>query len=166
MDKTRWAAIEGALAHAFRIAPKNLPAFRGRLALLQRGGLLGRENQVGKGTAIEYGRDEAWRLIFAVELLEAGLQPSAILRIVEGLWTEKIARLFRTVVLAEGQSEKLFLALAISLMSDSWSKDRLPKVMLFRTNQPGTLQFADDRVLVLNVAKRWADFVSVIEQED
>lgn len=178
MDKTalgRRADIEGALARAFCISKKDLPAFRARLTVLQRGGLLGRKNQVGKGAAIAYGREEAWRLIFAVELMEAGLSPSAVLRIIRGLWTQKIDGLFKQVVLVEGESEaKLFLALAVSLMRDSWSNKRLPIVGLYDPNKGMVLldqDYAEGTSrsmpkILLDVAERWREFEAALKQAD
>jgi hypothetical protein len=169
MDSTalgRWAVIEAALAQAFRIDRKNLSAFRARLTVLQRGGLLGRENQVGKGTAIEYGRDEVWRLIFAVELMEAGFQPSMVLRIIKSLWVQKVAGLFKQV--AESKPGAAFLALEVSLMSDSWS-NRLPEVLVFRPNQGILLtQRMGERaaLTLLNVARRWREFEAAFKQGD
>jgi hypothetical protein len=165
----RLGIIEGALAQAFRIDRKNLPAFRARLVVLQGGGLLGRKNQVGKGQYIEYGRDEVWRLIFAVELLETGIAPSAILEIVRRQWTEEIARLFEEAV--ESKSE---LALAVSMMKGSWSKKLRPIVGLYDPVKGIVLLDQDTAKgtsrsmpkILLNVAERWRDFETALEQED
>jgi hypothetical protein len=167
----RFAAVEDALASAYRISKKDRSAFRARLTLLQRGGLLGRENQVGKGSAIDYGRDAAWRLIFAVELLEAGLPPSAILRIVKGRWTEEIAGLFEQAV--ESKSKAALLALAVSLMRDSWS-NKLSSIVGLYDPQKGMVWVDREAestsrstpMILLNVAKRWRDFEAALKVGD
>jgi hypothetical protein len=48
-------------------AARSQGAFRGRLTALQKGGLLGAENQPGRGHALRYGPDQLHRFVFACE---------------------------------------------------------------------------------------------------
>jgi hypothetical protein len=171
MDKSttfgRWAVVESALVHAFRIGKKDLSRFRARLTMLQRGGLLGRENRVGRGTAIDYRSDEVRRLIFAIALMEVGLPPSAVLKIVKSLWTQKIAEMFERVVLA-GESARL--GVSVSLMTGGWSHKRLPLIVLVVLTHVDadhvtglTVQASEtEQLILLNVGKRWREFESAL----
>jgi hypothetical protein len=165
----RWATVEPALVRAFRIPKKDLPTLRSRLTVWQRRGVLGRENQVGRGTAIDYGTDEVRRLIFAIALMEVGLPPAAVLEIVTKMWTQKIAEMFERVVLA---GERALLGVSVSLMTGSWSRKRLPTIVLvIRTHADAdhatglTVQASEtDQLIVLDVGKRWREFVTALEQ--
>jgi hypothetical protein len=166
----RWAVVESALVRAFRIPKKDLSRFRARLTVLQRGGLLGRENQVGRGTAIAYGADEVRRLILAIALMEAGLPPSAVLKIVKNLWTQEIAEHFEQVVLA---GENVFLGVSVSLMTGGWSHKRLPLIVLVHLTHADADHAAGlaalsetEQLIVLDVGKRWREFEAALKQGD
>lgn len=103
MFETSYGPIEAALMMAHRIPAKAQGAFRGRLVALQKQGLLGPENQPGKGRALRYGPDALHRLIFACELLEFGAAPSLILAIVAKLWKSRLEKIFRD---AENAAER------------------------------------------------------------
>jgi hypothetical protein len=81
-----YKTVEAALVRMHGIIPDDVAAFRSRLGALQRGGLLGVENQPGKGRKLDYGNDQFRRLVLAVELIQAGLGPSIVLRLVKEGW--------------------------------------------------------------------------------
>jgi len=89
------AALAAAIA-AYRIPPKGVGAFRGRLGSLQRGGLLGRSP--GKGKALRYTPDVLHRMVCGLELLEFGVAPSVILSLVKTLWDRKLRKIFDEAV--------------------------------------------------------------------
>jgi hypothetical protein len=166
----RWATVEPALVRAFRIPQKDLPTLRSRLTVLQRRGVLGRENQVGRGTAIDYRTDAVRRLIFAIALMEVGLPPGAVLKIIKSLWTQKIAEMFERVVLF---GERALLGVSVSLMTGSWSRKRLPTIVLvIRTHADADhasgliVQASEtDQLIVLDVGKRWREFEAAFKQD-
>jgi hypothetical protein len=100
MFETRYGPIEDALMVIHRIPEGLRSAFRARLAGLQREGLLGPKNQVGKGQKLVYGPDELHRLVFASELLEFGVARLMVLLIVEKHWDPQLNKIFADAELA------------------------------------------------------------------
>jgi hypothetical protein len=131
MFECGYGAVEAALVRAYRIPGEAAGAFRGRLGALQKQGLLG--VRTGKGVALRYGADQFWRLIFACELLEFGISPAMVLRIVESLWEHRLQRIFRdaenAVVKHEdaGPDDVILHVGGVRLMVDGWS-DAVPNV--------------------------------------
>jgi hypothetical protein len=89
-----YAKVEAALVRMHDIAPDDVPAFRSRFGALQRGGVLGAENQPGKGRRLEYGPDQMHRAVLAFELVQAGLAPGIILPLIEEYWDHKLRDIF------------------------------------------------------------------------
>src|SRR5262249_52121989 len=118
-----YKTVEAALVRAHGIAPDNVAAFRSRLGALQRGGLLGAENQPGKGQKLQYGPDHFHRLLMAVELTQAGFGPAVILRLVSEHW-DKLLR--KIIVSADhithhepgNEENDVMLSLRVDLMFD------------------------------------------------
>ncbi|WP_036282828.1 hypothetical protein [Methylocystis sp. ATCC 49242] len=69
-------------------------ALRGRVQNLQKLGIP-RGDKPGKGGRVDYGRNEIYTLIFAMELFEMGLGPAQIQVIVNVYWERKIGPAFR-----------------------------------------------------------------------
>jgi hypothetical protein len=93
-ETRRFSTVEAALTQAYCIPAKAEGAFRARLGTLQKQGLLGARNQPGKGVALHYGPDQFHRLVFACELLEFGIAPAVVLRLVESLWERRLRKIF------------------------------------------------------------------------
>ena len=89
-----YAKVEAALLQMHNIAPSDVSAFRSRFGALQRGGLLGTENQPGKGRKLEYGPDQIHRVVLAFELIELGVVPGIILPLVDEYWDSKLRDIF------------------------------------------------------------------------
>jgi len=87
-----YGGLLAAAIATYRIPPKGVAAFRGRLGSLQRGGLLGRSP--GKGKALRYTPDLIHRVVCALELAEFGVAPSVILSLVKTLWDRKLRKIF------------------------------------------------------------------------
>jgi hypothetical protein len=96
-----YSKVERALIEMHGISAADILAFRSRFGALQRGGLFGAENQPGKGRRIVYGTDQLHRAVLAFELVQAGIGPSAILRLIADYWTDRLRDIFSK---AEGAS--------------------------------------------------------------
>ena len=133
MFECGYGAVEAALVRAYRIPGEAAGAFRARLGALQKQGLLGAKNQPGKGVALRYSSDQFWRLILACELLEFGISPAMVLRIVETLWQSRLQKIFSdaedAVVKHEdaGPDDVILHMGGVHLMVDGWS-DAVPNV--------------------------------------
>jgi len=167
--------VEAALAESYRIPPKALKAFRGRLAALQKQGLLGTENMPGKGIALQYSVDVFSRLIFACEMLEFGVSPATVLSIVEEWWELRLSKIFKDAldVLSKEDGDKarpddLILHIGgVRLMVDGWTNAvpnvnacRLHKLgdhieMWMKPNDPRGLP---PRAIITNLSMRWRTF--------
>lgn len=129
--ETRYGPIEDALMAIHRIPGELRSAFRARLAALQREGLLGAKNQVGRGHKLVYGPDELHRLVFASELLEFGVGRSTILSVVEKWWKSRLEKIFadaETAAMGEPGAHDVVLHLAgARLLADALC-DTVPNV--------------------------------------
>jgi hypothetical protein len=117
-----YAKVEAALVQMHNIAPNDVPAFRSRFGALQRGGLLGAENQPGKGRKLEYGHDQMHRAVLAFELIELGVVPSIILPLVDEYWDSKLRDIFmkaESAIIRETSDVVLILAGVAALSSES-----------------------------------------------
>jgi hypothetical protein len=126
-----YGSVEAALVEAYHIPDKARGAFRGRLAALQKGGLLGPKNMPGKGIALRYGPDQLHRMLFACELLEFGIAPSVVLSVVKMQWESRLQRIFRIAEDAAkhdlGPDDVILHLGGVHLMVDRWS-DAVPNV--------------------------------------
>jgi hypothetical protein len=161
-----YAKVEAALARMHNIAQEDVPAFRSRLGSLQRGRLLGAENQPGKGQKLQYGPDHFHRLVLAVELTQAGIGPAVILRLVSEQW-DKLLR--KIIDLADhtkhhepgNEGDDVVLSLRVDLMFDEnglgishTTRDRLPQhveFMLSNEERPA-------RLLLINLSAQLRKF--------
>jgi len=108
-----YAKVEAALVRMHDVAPNEVPAFRPRFGALQRGGLLGTENQPGKGRKLEYGPDQFHRAVLAFELVQAGIAPSIILSLIDKYWDKKLRDIFMTAERAiTNETDDVVLVLA------------------------------------------------------
>ena len=89
-----YAKVKSALVRMHNIAPDDVSAFRARFGALQRGGLLGAENQPGKGRRLEYGPDQIHRAVLAFELVQAGIAPGIILPLISDYWDNRLRDIF------------------------------------------------------------------------
>ena len=115
-----YAKVEAALVQMHNIAPNDVSAFRSRFGALQRGGLLGAENQPGKGRKLEYGPDQIHRVVLAFELIELGVVPSIILPLVDEYWDSKLRDIFmkaESAIIRETSDVVLILAGVAALSS-------------------------------------------------
>jgi hypothetical protein len=132
-----YKTVEAALVRMHGIAPDDVAAFRSRLGALQRGGLLGAENQPGKGRKLEYGVDQFRRLVLAIELTQSGLGPGIVLRLVKDGWERLngiISRAERAIENPAGNANDVVLILRVDLMFDETgpainqtTRNRLPQ---------------------------------------
>jgi hypothetical protein len=131
MFVTSYGHVEAALVGAYGVPDKAVAAFRGRLGNLQKLGLLGPKSMPGRGTALRYGPDQFHRLIFACELFEFGIGPATVLALVEELWENRIASIFKKAEQAAerdpGPDDVVMHLGGVSLMTDTWS-DAIPNV--------------------------------------
>jgi hypothetical protein len=133
MFECGYGAVEAALVRAYRIPGEAAGAFRGRLGALQKQGLLGAKNQPGKGVALRYGPDQFYRLILACELLEFGISPAMVLRIVESLWERRLQKIFSDAEIAvvkhedAGPDDIILHMGGVHLLVTGWS-DAVPNV--------------------------------------
>jgi hypothetical protein len=126
-----FGAVEGALAWTYTVPTKAVGAFRGRLANLQKQGLLGPRNMPGKGVVLRYGPDQVHRLVFACEALEFGIAPSVILALVRERWESRLREIFKDAEKAAernpGPDDIILHMGGVRLMTDGWS-DAVPNV--------------------------------------
>jgi hypothetical protein len=133
MFECGYGAVEAALVQAYRIPAKAQGAFRGRLGALQKQGLFGVKSMPGKGVALRYGPDQFHRLVFACELLEFGISPAMVLRLVESLWERRLRKIFKDAEHAvmkhedAGPDDVILHMGGVHLMVDGWS-DAVPNV--------------------------------------
>src|SRR5262249_51591290 len=77
--------------------------------------------------ALRYDADKFWRLLFACELLEFGISPAMVLRIVESLWENRLQKIFsdaeNVVVNHEhaGPDDIILHMAGVHLMVDGWA---------------------------------------------
>jgi hypothetical protein len=121
-----YAPVEAALVDTYGIAPGDLTAFRGRLAVLQKANLFGAHQRPGKGHKLVYTADHLHRLIFCCELYEFGIPPRAQLQLVADFWQSRITRIFtdaETSLVRElpGEHDIALLLTNVSLMSGTWA---------------------------------------------
>lgn len=159
-----YAKVEAALVRMHGIADEDVAAFRSRLGSLQRGGLLGAQNQPGKGRRLEYGVDQFRRMVLAIELTQAGISPGVVLRLIKDGW-ERLNGIFNTAEHANmhptpGNGNDVVLVLRVDLMFDRGlainrtTRDKLPQHI--------DLVFSDERqparLLLINLSAQMRVF--------
>jgi hypothetical protein len=120
--------VEALFADLYRAPPEGMGALRGRLKNLKRLGVpMG--SHTGKGTRVDYTVEQVWEWAFCLELMECGLDPATIVRIVKE-WHAQIRGEFRR---AAKDDRELFLVLyPLRLMSTSWWSVNHPRLAQVR----------------------------------
>lgn len=77
--------MEGALATIHRIAPHKRTPFQSRVRNLQRLGVCPGPGR-GKGSAAHFGVEQVMQMAFALEFMQAGVQPEKIASIMPDVW--------------------------------------------------------------------------------
>ena len=163
--RVSYARVEAALVHMHSVAPSEVPAFRSRFGALQRGGLLGAENQPGKGRRLEYGPDQIHRAVLAFELIELGIVPSIILPLIKEYWDSKLRNIFikaESARVHETSDVVLILAAVAALNSEtpvpninSTTMDKISGHMSLALDGKGRLPA---RALVVNLSAQMSKF--------
>jgi hypothetical protein len=128
------APVEAALVRAYGVAPDDLTAFRGRLAMLQKGNLFGADQRPGKGHKVTYRPDHLHRLIFCCELAELGVAPRGQLKLVAEFWDSRIRPIFAEagtidrLNAAAGDNDIALLLTGVSLMAGAWAGGTVPNI--------------------------------------
>lgn len=157
-----YKTVEAALVRMHNVPTNDVGAFRSRLGALQRGGLFGAENQPGKGRKLDYGIDQFRRLVLAVELTQAGLGPSVVLRLVKGGW-EKLNGIINRAERANDNPgpDDVVLILPVDLMFDE-SGPAINHTTRNRLPQHIELVFSDERLaarlLLINLSAQMRKF--------
>jgi hypothetical protein len=95
-------------------------ALTARLQNLQKFGVpLGQ--RPGKGKRIDYRNEQIFQLIFALELMDLGIMPSQIERIIKGLWAYRIRGYFKTALKNIGAEDDMILIFELSQMTSTWA---------------------------------------------
>lgn len=117
---TAYAVVETALARMHGAdAEVQRGAFRGRMKHLQRLGLpLG--DKPGKGRRIDYSEAQIVQLALALELSEAGLDPTRIVTFIESCWYLFFEKRVKDLALYPDDVFGEILAISVSAMSSSW----------------------------------------------
>jgi hypothetical protein len=122
------AALHGALGEAQR------GAFRSRLKHLKKLGVP-RGVSPGKGAKVQYSDRHLFEWAFALELEEFGIDPSAIVRLMDEAWEDEILPRFHvaqhhrvqvTLLQAKGPAEDICLVLRPNMAMASWDKTVSP----------------------------------------
>jgi hypothetical protein len=167
-----FGAVEAALVAAYAIAPKARGAFRGRITALQKQGLLGAANRPGRGHALTYRWDQFTLLVFAIEMLEAGVSPAAVLALVKERG-DRLRKIFRDAQNAADHDHgptDVVVAVAGTLMTSEWSSG-VPAVNSFPLHKLDDhmrlLMKSDDprlpaRSIILNLSQALRRFHSAL----
>jgi hypothetical protein len=121
-----YAEIETALANCFGIDAAGQKGWlRARIQNLRRLGLVAASP--GKGSTIDYSRDDADKWMVALELMHASIPPAKIVELIPKLWTPRPPRR-REVPIAEYETLKFQLARARQAIED---KDHVILLVVF-----------------------------------
>ena len=162
-----YAMVEAALVEMHDIAPDSVPALRSRFGAFQRGGLLGK--QPGRGTRLEYGADQLHRVVFAFEMTQVGMSPTAVLQVVRDFWDKRLREIFlkaERALVHETPDVVLFLSSLTAMDGPEKSVPNINHTTIDKLS--GSLSFAirgkdelDDlpaRALVVNLSAQWRRF--------
>ena len=159
-----YAEVEATLAHLHGIDARALPAFRSRFGALQRGGLLAK--QPGKGIRLRYGPDDFHRVLLAFELVQAGIAPAIILRLINDYWDRRLRPIFRkaeqaAMFPAPRNTNDEVLALNLALLAGEVigiNHTTLDKVGHLATFALESESHPPVRILILNLSSRLRTF--------
>jgi hypothetical protein len=154
---TTYAKFAAALMRLHGIPAEQASAFHSRLGALQKAGLLG--DQPGRGNRIEYGPEHFHRALLAFELVQAGIPPGVILRLIKDCWPRLNAIVMKAekaiVRPAEDNANDVILVLSLGLFDDtikainSVTKDNVGEVIRLAL---------DPRVLLVNLSMQLRKF--------
>jgi hypothetical protein len=164
-----YAYLEAALVEMHGIAGVDVPAFRSRFGALQRGGLLGAKSQPGKGRKLEYGPDQFRRSVLAFELVQAGVGPSVILRLIADHWA-RLNDIFAKAEFANSR-ETSDVILIFAGIAMGFGDEPIPNINHVTADKLlERLTFALDgerlpaRVLLVNLSQRMRAFQAALEK--
>jgi hypothetical protein len=139
LSEVPYAHVEAALVSAYGIRRRDLAAFRAKLRLWQKMGVLG--VSPGKGKALSYTPDLIHRVIFSIELAENGVTPAVVVGTVRDLWEKRIRSIFEkaetAAMAAPGPKDFCMMTGGHSLMIGGWTsvEAALPNVQGFELRQ-------------------------------
>lgn len=156
---TSYADLETALARLHGAdAQIQRGAFRGRFKHLQRLGLpLG--VKPGRGKRVEYGDEEIYQFVLAFELVQCGVDPTTIVKMIEMHWDSIF---FNAMIEADRPDRKAgdrVLVLSVGMMSSAWEPEgqslaglRTANWISESTNLTISLRKEKRRALLINVS--------------
>ncbi|OKO73750.1 hypothetical protein AC629_36415 [Bradyrhizobium sp. NAS80.1] len=157
---TTYAKLEAALVRLHGIPTDQVPAFRARFGALQRGGLFGNDRP-GKGRKLEYTPDHFHRAVVAFELIQAGIAPGVILRLIEEHWDRLSAIVMKAEKAnmrhsAEDKANDVVLALSLSLID----QDAVEAINSTTRDEVGqmVMLMLDSRLLLVNLSAQLRRF--------
>jgi hypothetical protein len=173
--EARYQDIEAALAAISGVPASARATLKSWLGWMQRSGLLGESARIGRGLPLVYRVDQFRRLVVAMELAEAGWQPTGILRLISDHWDRLLpifeaaeAVLDRDGGEAPGDSDIVLLLAATKFRSgalavaDPVSDIRYATMGELSKGMAVILRGADGdpapRVLAINLTRRLAAF--------
>lgn len=155
---TTYAKLEAVLVRLHGIPADQVPAFRARFGGLQRGGLLG-DDRPGKGRKLEYTPDHFHRAVVAFELVQAGIAPGVIQRLIKEHWDRLSAIVMKAekanMRQAERNANDVVLALSLGLIDDtiqainSTTRDKVGQMAMIAL---------DSRMLLVNLSAQLRRF--------
>ena len=155
---TTYAKLEATLVRLHGIPADQVPAFRARFGALQRGGLLG-DDRPGKGRKLEYTPDHFHRAIVAFELVQAGIGPGVILRLIEEHWDRLSAVVMKAEKAnmhpSEGNANDVVLVLSLALIDDTIQS--INSTTRDKVGQMAALML-DARLLLVNLSAQLSRF--------
>jgi hypothetical protein len=147
---TTYAKLAAALMRLHNVPAAQASAFHSKFGALQRRGMLG--DRPGKGQKLEYEPVHFHRAILAFELVEAGVAPGVILRLIKERWD----KLHAVIMKAEGaivhRQADVVLVLGLSLIDDA-----IPSINHTTRDKVGELAL-DSRVLLINLSAQLRQF--------
>ncbi len=162
-ETKNYGTVEAALAHCYGVPNRARGAFRARLGALQKGGLFGPKHMPGRGHALAYGPDQFHRLIFACEMLEAGIVPSVVLAIVKARWDSQLRKIFRSAEDAAerdaGPADVLYIV-PMRLFTEKTAPDVIPCYLERLPDYLAATMMKPDgsRALITNLSMRLRSF--------
>jgi hypothetical protein len=118
-----YSQLETALARVYgadEIAQAGV--FRGRLAHLRRLGIpVG--IKPGRGRHIEYDETMVWQWALCLELCEFGVDPIAIVELVEKRWRDSLLGGFKNAAAEADRKKDTYLVITVRQMSAKWSDE-------------------------------------------
>jgi hypothetical protein len=118
----KYKQVEALLVGLYHVPPEAMGALRGRLKNLKRLGIPS-GSHTGKGTRVDYTVEQVWQWAFCLELMECGLDPATIVRIVKAHWPEirdEFKYVARVVRRPTKDNARFMVLMPLNLMSSTW----------------------------------------------